>query len=140
MTMRDKLDLLDRRDHSLAYARGIDRIAGTLALVGASDAALALEERAVVGETKARANRQTNADQANLVRTSRAAHAQLEAVRRLRHDSRLGGLPPRLREAADLRLRHPSLPLRELARKCEPEATKATMHQRLQRLIAIAGG
>jgi cell division protein WhiA len=134
------LRVLERRDHSLAYAKGIDRIAGTLALAGANDAALALEERAVVGETKARANRQTNADQANLVRTSRAAHAQLEAVRRLEREGRLGGLSPRLREAADLRLRHPSLPLRELALKSTPAATKAAIHRRLQRLIALAEG
>jgi DNA-binding protein WhiA len=134
------LRVLERRDHSLAYAKGIDRIAGTLALAGANDAALALEERAVVGETKARANRQTNADQANLVRTSRAAHAQLEAVRRLEREGRLGGLSPLLREAADLRLRHPSLPLRELALKSTPAATKATIHRRLQRLVALAEG
>src|SRR5205085_7685223 len=80
------LRVLERGDHALAYAKGIDAIADALALAGASDTALALEERAVVGETKARANRQTNADQANLVRTSRAAHAQLEAVRSLRRD------------------------------------------------------
>jgi DNA-binding protein WhiA len=132
------LRVLERRDHSLAYAKGIDRIAGTLALAGASDAALALEERAVVGETKASANRQTNADHANLVRTSRAAHTQLEAVRRLEREGRLHELSPRLREVADLRLRHPSLPLRELALKSTPAATKATIHRRLQRLIALA--
>jgi DNA-binding protein WhiA len=135
-----ELHVLDRRDHSVAYAKGIDRIAETLAFAGASDAALALEERAVVGETKARANRQTNADHANLVRTSRAAHAQLEAVRRLEREGRLDRLPPRLREAAGLRLRHPSLPLRELALKCDRPATKAAMHRRLQRLIALADG
>jgi hypothetical protein len=132
------LRVLERRDHSLAYAKGIDRIAGTLALAGASDAALALEERAVVGETKASANRQTNADHANLVRTSRAAHTQLEAVRRLEREGRLRELSPRLRDVADLRLRHPSLPLRELALKSTPAATKATIHRRLQRLIALA--
>jgi DNA-binding protein WhiA len=132
------LGVLERRDHALAYAKGIDRIAGTLALAGASDAALALEERAVVGETKAGANRQTNADHANLVRTSRAAHTQLEAVRRLEREGRLRELSPRLRDVADLRLRHPSLPLRELALKSTPAATKATIHRRLQRLIALA--
>jgi DNA-binding protein WhiA len=133
-----ELRVLERPDHSLAYAKGIDAIAEALALAGASDAALALEERAVVGETKARANRLANADQANLVRTSRAAHTQLEAVRALRRDRRLGELSPRLREAAELRLRHPSLPLRELALKAEPSASKAALHRRLQRLIDLA--
>jgi DNA-binding protein WhiA len=132
------LDVLERRDHALAYAKGLDRIAEALALAGASDAALVLDEGAVVGETKARANRLTNADQANLVRTSRAAHAQLEAVRRLERDSRLNELSPRLREVAELRLRHPSLPLRELSLKCRPAASKAAVHRRLQKLIDLA--
>jgi DNA-binding protein WhiA len=133
-----ELRVLERRDHALAYAKGVDAIAGALAAAGASDAALALQERAVVGETKARANRLTNADEANLVRTSRAAHAQLEAVRRLEREQRLGDLSPRLREAADLRLRNPSLPLRELALKTRPAASKAALHRRLQKLIRLA--
>ena len=130
--------VLERADHAVAYAKGLDRIAGTLALVGASDAALALEEQGVVGETKARANRLTNADQANLVRTSRAAHAQLEAVRRVAHERRLDEVSPRLREVAELRLRHPALPLRELALKCRPPVSKAAVHRRLQELIRLA--
>ncbi len=132
------LRVLERADHAVAYAKGIDTIAETLALAGASDAALVLDEHAVVGETKARANRLTNADQANLVRTSRAAHAQLEAVRALERERRLGELSPRLREAAELRLRHPSLPLRELALKTDPQASKAALHRRLQRIISLA--
>jgi cell division protein WhiA len=133
-----ELRVLERRDHALAYAKGVDAIAGALAAAGANDAALALQERAVVGETKARANRLTNADEANLVRTSRAAHAQLEAVRRLERERRLEKLPPRLREVAYLRLRNPSLPLRELAVKCDPPASRAAVHRRLRKLIALS--
>jgi DNA-binding protein WhiA len=124
----------ERDDRALAYAKAIDDIADALALAGAGDSALALDERSVVGETKARANRQTNADQANLVRTSRAAHEQLEAVRRLD----VGSLPPRLREVAELRARHPSLPLRELALKCDPVASKAAVHRRLRKLVELS--
>ncbi|HYY63144.1 MAG TPA: DNA-binding protein WhiA [Gaiellaceae bacterium] len=132
------LRVLERRDHAAAYAKGLEPIAEALALAGASDAALALDEGAVVGETKARANRLTNADHANLIRTSRAAHAQLEAIRRLERDEGFDRLSPRLREVAELRLRHPSLPLRELALKCRPPASKAAVHRRLQRLISLA--
>ena len=78
-----ELRVAARGEQSLAYAKGIDRIAGVLASAGASDAALALQERTVVGSTKSRANRLANADHANLVRSGRAAHQQLEAIRRL---------------------------------------------------------
>jgi DNA-binding protein WhiA len=133
-----ELRIVERRDHALAYAKGLEPIAEALALAGASDAALVLDEGAVVGETKARANRLANADHANLLRTSRAAHAQLEAVRQIERELGLDVLSPRLREAAELRLRHPSLPLRELALKCRPPTTKAAVHRRLKRLISLS--
>jgi DNA-binding protein WhiA len=133
-----ELRVAGRGDHSLAYAKGIDRIAGVLAAAGASEAALALQERAVVGSTRARANRLANADHANLVRAGRAAHAQAKAVRRLEHEGRLEELAPRLREIADLRLKHPSLSLRELGEKCDPPVTKASAHRRLRTIERFA--
>jgi DNA-binding protein WhiA len=128
------LAIADRGRYAAAYAKGAEAIADTLAAAGASDAVLALEERAVLGATRADANRLANADHANLVRTSRAAHAQLRALRRLDLDE----LPPKLREIAELRLRHPTLPLRELALKCEPPATKSAAHRRLRKLVRLA--
>ncbi len=133
-----ELRVAERADHALAYAKGIDPIAGVLAAAGASEAALALQERAVVGSTRARANRLANADHANLVRAGRAAHAQLEAIRRLERARRLGELSPQLREMAELRLKHPSLSIRELAVKCNPPATKSAAHRRLRAIARIA--
>jgi cell division protein WhiA len=128
----------DRGRHAAAYAKGADTIAEALALAGASDAALVVDEHAVLGAARAHANRLTNADHANLVRTSRAAHEQVRAVRRLAADGRLETLPVPLREIADLRIRFPSLSLRELGRKCRPPATKASAHRRLAKLQRLA--
>jgi DNA-binding protein WhiA len=133
------LRAVDRGRHAVAYAKGTEAIVDVLTLAGASDVALAFEERSVVASTRAAANRLANADHANLVRSSRAAHEQLQAVRRLRADGALDRLPQPLREIADLRLRNPTLSLRELARKCDPPATKAAAHRRLRRLVQIAG-
>ena len=100
--------------------------------------ALAIDEHAVVAEARARANRIANADHANLVRASRAAYAQVQAIRRLEEDGALARQSPSLREIAELRLRHPSLSLRELAAKCRPPATKAAAHRRLSKLVRLA--
>lgn len=132
------LGVLERRGHALAYAKGTETIADLLAFLGASDAALGLGEQAVVAATRAQANRLANADHANLVRTSRAAHAQLRAVRRLAAGGVLADLPAGLREVAELRMKHPSLSLRELALKCRPPATKAAVHRRLRKLVRLA--
>jgi DNA-binding protein WhiA len=91
-----------------------------------------------MGATRAEANRLANADHANLVRTSRAAHRQLAAIRSLQRDGALADLPERLREIAELRLRNPSLSLRELAGRCRPPVTKAAVHRRLTRLERLA--
>jgi len=133
-----RLGLLDRGRHAVAYAKGIETIADTLALAGASRTVLLFEERAVMAATRSRANRLANADHANLVRTSRAAHDQLRAVERLRGNGELAKLPAQLQEIAELRERHPTLPLRELALKCRPPATKASAHRRLRKLQELA--
>ncbi len=134
-----RLAVLDRGRHAVAYAKGAEMIAGALALAGASDLALVFEERAVVADTRSHANRLANADHANLVRTSRAAHAQLQAVRRLEREGKLESLSAPLREAARLRVRHPALPLRELALRSGRPASKAAMHRRLRKLVELAG-
>ncbi len=128
----------DRGRHAIAYAKGVEPIADILAAVGASDAVLALEERAVMGSTRSRANRLANADHANLVRSSRAAHAQVQAVERLLLSGELRKLPAALQEIADLRIVHPTLSLRELAFKCRPPATKTAAHRRLRKLQQLA--
>jgi cell division protein WhiA len=133
------LAVQERRGHAVAYAKGVDAIAEALAAAGASDTALVFQERAVVGATKARANRLANADHANLVRTSRAAQAQIKAVRRLERRGGLDDLDADLREIARLRVRHPSLSLAELGRRCRPPATKSSAQRRLAKLVRLAG-
>jgi cell division protein WhiA len=88
----------------------------------------------VLSAIRADANRLANADHANLVRTSRAAHAQLEAVRRLELDA----LSDDLRELAQLRLRHPTASIAELASRCRPPRTKASAYRRIRRLQELA--
>ncbi|HXV56622.1 MAG TPA: DNA-binding protein WhiA [Gaiellaceae bacterium] len=132
------LGVYERDRHAVAYAKGVEGIGELLAFVGAQDAALRLGEEAVVASTRARANRLANADHANIVRTSRAADAQLRAIRRLEREGRLVELAPELREIARLRVRHPTLSLRELARRCTPPATKAAAHRRLAKLQRLA--
>jgi DNA-binding protein WhiA len=132
------LAIVDRGRHAAVYAKGAEAIEGLLLSAGAGDTVLTLEERAVLAALRSQANRLANADHANLVRTTRAAQAQLEAVRRLVAEGTLERLPERLREAGELRLRHPTLPLSELARRADPPATKAGMHRRLRRLQELA--
>ena len=127
-----ELRVLQRRGHAVAYAKGFEPIADVLVAAGATDTVLGLEESSVLGAIRADANRLANADHANLVRTSRAAHAQIEALRRLDLDA----LPADLRELAELRLRLPTASTSELARRSK--LTKASAYRRLRRLVELA--
>jgi DNA-binding protein WhiA len=132
------LAVLDRGRHAVAYAKGGETIADVLAEAGASDLVLALDEHAVIAATRSQANRLANADHANLVRAGRAAHQQVTAVRKLADQGQLATLDGRLQELAELRLRHPSLSLRELGLKCRPPLPKASVHRRLRKLVELA--
>jgi DNA-binding protein WhiA len=127
------LAVVERRGHAIAYAKGHETIAGVLALAGAGDTALELEEHAVLGAIRADANRLANADEANLERFARAAHAQAEAIRAIGLDA----LPPELVEIAELRLRHPSASLAELGAKARPPLSKSAAHRRLQAVMRL---
>ncbi len=129
-----ELHVFERARHAVAYAKGVEPITDLLIAAGATDAVLVLEENAVLAATRSDANRLANADHANLVRTSRAAHAQLEAVRALGLDA----LPDELRELALLRTRHPASSVADLARRCRPPLTKSSAYRRLRRLVELA--
>jgi DNA-binding protein WhiA len=128
------LRVLERDGRAIAYAKGTEVIADLVALAGASETALRLDEHAVIAATRADANRLANADEANLVRTTKAAHEQLQAIRALEG----APLPTKLQEIADLRVRHPYLSLSELAERCKPPITKAAAHHRMAVLRALA--
>jgi DNA-binding protein WhiA len=128
-----RLAVAERRGQALAYAKGHDEIGAVLAVAGAGDTALVLEEHAILSSIRADANRLANADEANLERVARAAHRQLEAIRAIGLDA----LPPDLVEIAELRLRHPSASLAELAAKARPPLTKSAAHRRLQAVTRL---
>ena len=128
-----KLAVAERRGHALAYAKGHEAIGAVLAVAGAGDTALLLEEHAILASLRADANRLANADEANLERAAHAAHRQLEAIREIGLDA----LPAELVEIAELRLRHPSATLAELAAKARPPLSKSAVHRRLQAVTRL---
>jgi DNA-binding protein WhiA len=128
------LQVIERPSHAVAYTKGGETIADLLAVAGAGETALRLDEHAVMAATRAHANRLANADEANLVRVTNAAHEQLQAIRLLEG----AALPRKLEEIAELRVRNPWLSLTELAAKCRPPITKAAAHHRMKMLRELA--
>jgi cell division protein WhiA len=120
-----------RRGHAAAYSKSKPALRELLALMGAHDAVLSLEEAEVISRTRERANRLTNCDEANLGRQGAAARAQADAIAAIDLD----GVDARLRQVAELRLRHPDLSLAELGRRARPPLPKSTVAGRMRALL-----
>lgn len=127
-----------RRGAFVVYLKGRDEVAGLLALAGAHESALLVEEQSVVKEVRSRANRLANCDSANLRRTSSASSRQLEAIALLESEGRLSLLPPALREMAELRRQYPYMNLAELGEVAEGGLSRSAVNHRLRRILEIA--
>ena len=119
--------------------RASTRSKSVLSAAGATDTVLAFEERSIVAAARGEANRLANADHANLVRTSRAAQEQLEAVRALQGDGR-----PRAAAGPAVRGRPPPAPAIRSCRCASSRRSatrrrrKASVHRRLKKLQELA--
>jgi cell division protein WhiA len=137
----DRLDVgatrLERRGRWVVAVRSADAVGEALSVIGAQGGRLRYEEGRVVCEMRAEVNRRINGETANLRRTADAAVRQLEAARRLRGDTaRWERLPAAVREAAELRLRHPQDALERIAALAG--VSRSAMAGRLRRLAESA--
>lgn len=137
----ERLDLpvrtLPRRGRAIWYLKGADGIRRVLGLMGASRGVMRFEHDRIVRDMRSQANRRVNSETANLQKRLRSARAQVKRIRELhRSDPRLRGLPPAVREAADLRLTHPQAGLEALASVAH--VSKSAMAGRMRRLMQAA--
>ena len=118
----------------MAYFKQSEAVADFLTAVGAPLAAMELMNAKAEKDLRGGVNRRVNCDAHNLDKAVDAAQAQLEVIRRLSERMDLDALPPKLAEAARLRLDHPDLNLSELAALCRPPITKSSLSHRLKKL------
>ena len=129
-----------KRKHPAVYSKKLGTIRDFLVTVGAHEASLDLEERAIMNSVRSDANRLANCDQANAARCARAAARQVEAIRQLRQSGALDRLSDNLISVAELRLEHPSSTIMELGRLADPPLGKSAVNHRLRRLVALSDG
>ena len=128
-----------RNGQQVVYLKGAQQIADTLALMGAGQSVLQMENIRIQKQLRAAAVRAANCDEHNGERMLDAAQKQAEAIRRLSLKQGLFTLPPALREIARLRLENPDLSLKELGEMLDPPVGKSGINHRMRRLMEIAG-
>jgi hypothetical protein len=129
-----------RKGRDLIYFKDIDAIVAVLSAIGAFQAVLHLEDVRALKETKNRIHRLVNTEAANVDRSASAAAAQRASIALVAETYGLRRLSPVLREAAELRLRHPTDTLAELGARCRPPVRKSTLNGRIAALVRLARG
>lgn len=127
-----------RKGQNVMYLKGAQQIADMLALMGASQAVLEMENIRITKQMRAGANRASNCDEHNSEKMLNAADEQIEAIKLISIQRGLFTLPPGLQEIARLRLEHTSLSLNELGQLMDPPVGKSGVNHRMRRLMEIA--
>ncbi len=124
-----------RKNLHLVYLKSVPRITTLLALMGAYDCVMAMENESILRELRNNVNRLVNCDTANLNKTVEAAHEQLVAIGRIESGIGLQALPAALQQIAEARLDHPLATVAELGESMDPPLSKSATYHRLRRLV-----
>lgn len=127
-----------RKGQNVMYLKGAQQIADMLALMGANQAVMEMENIRIKKQMRAEANRASNCDEHNSERMLNASDQQIEAIKLISIQRGLFTLPPALQEIARLRLEHTSLSLQELGQMLTPPVGKSGVNHRMRRLMDIA--
>lgn len=129
---------IQRKNAFVVYLKDGDSVSETLAMMGANQAILQMENTRIVRQMRNRANRAMNCDTANINKTMNAAARQQACIRFLVSENRFETLNPGLRMAAETRLAYPEATLEELGALMEPRMGKSGMNHRMRKLVQLA--
>lgn len=130
--------LEERRGQSVVYLKGTQAISDALALMGAGNAVMEVENVRIRRQVRARVNRAANCDEHNSERMLNASEKQVEAIKLISIERGLYTLPPALQEMARLRLEHTDLSLEELGQALKRPVGKSGAAGRMRRIEAVA--
>ena len=120
------------------YIKESEQIEDTLAHLGAVKASMELMNLKIEKELRNQANRVTNCETANIEKAVSAAMQQIQKISKLQKSILFQTLPPPLMEAAELRLAHPEMSLRELCELDGGKLSRSGLNHRLQKLCKLA--
>lgn len=127
-----------RRGQKVVYLKSAQQIVDVLAMMGASQAVMDMENVRIMRQLRGQANRAANCDVHNSEKTLNACEQQLQAISVIQEKKGLESLPPALRQIAELRIKNTEAPLEELGMLVDPPIGKSGVNHRMRRLIALA--
>lgn len=120
----------------VVYVNDSQSVSDCLALMGAHQAVIALNNEVVIRDIRRTSNRINNCEVANIEKTVNASVRQCEAVRTIEKTLGLASLNKKLREMAQVRTDNPSASFADIAQILN--LPKSTVKNRLNKLVEIA--
>jgi DNA-binding protein WhiA len=133
-----KAKAIQRRNSFLIYIKSGTAISSFLALVGAHQSALKMENERVVKSVRNDVNRRVNAEMANQAKASAASVDQIVTIRYVLDHRDISSLPQALQDYIKLRIAYPDATLKELGEAADPPLSKSAINHRVRRLDQIA--
>lgn len=127
-----------RKESIVVYLKESEQISDFLALIGAYEAVMALENTRIQKNVRNQVNRLVNCETANLNKSIDAAQRQIQHINLITSRMGLERLPDSLRQAAEVRLNHPEESLKDLGQLLDPPVGKSGMNHRMRRLEELA--
>ena len=109
-----------------------------LTIIGALHATMDLRNAKIMRDIRNNENRRSNCDTSNIYKSTEAAGAQLQAIKKLMENGRFTLLPQDLQQTAMLRLDNPECSLIEIAAMHTPPLTKSGVNHRMTKIIEFS--
>lgn len=130
--------LTKRKSLYVLYIKDAEAVSNMLALMGASQAVLGLQNEIITRQLRNKINRQNNCYTSNFNKTLNASFRQLDAIKVIEDKVGLGSLPEDLQQAALLRLANTEESLDELLKLSKYPMTKSALNHKFNKIIKLA--
>ncbi|PSL46978.1 hypothetical protein B0H94_105131 [Salsuginibacillus halophilus] len=131
--------VLERKKGFIIYIKESERISEFLNVIGAHQALLYFEDVRIKKDMRNSVNRLVNCETANLNKTVGAAIRQVENIQLVDNMIGLDQLPDRVREVAELRVKHQDVTLKELGEMVPSgKVSKSGVNHRLRKVNELA--
>ncbi len=130
--------MMQRKKLTVVYIKEAEIVSDVLALVGANNAVLTLQNEFAVREVRNQLNRQLNCMNSNLEKMVEASLKQISAIEYISKTVGLESLSENLYELCMLRLANPNETLENLAKLMNPPLTKSGINHRLRKIVKYA--
>jgi DNA-binding protein WhiA len=127
-----------RKNNFVVYIKSADGVSDALALIGATNSMLKLNEELALRSIKNKANRASNCDSGNINKMVSASMKQLDAINIIMDTIGLESLSEDLREVAMLRLANTEESLNDLLVLLDNKMTKSALDYKFRKIIKIA--